>query len=177
MPESQSRFSNSVDTVVGPLAWNAKGGGPTLLLLHGLLTNSSSWNAVVEQLSSDFRCVTVDLPLGSHPHPADAPADLTVAGLAEAVCQAAEQLCPDGFVLIGSDTGGVVAQLAALRRPNGLQRLILLSCDTERNFLPPVLRYLQVVAHVPGTMFLLRQALKFRFIRRLPIAFGWLVLD
>ncbi len=100
---------------------------------------------------------------------------MTVETLAIAVCEAASELCPDGFTLIGSDTGGVVAQLAALRKPAGLTRLILLSCDTEKNFLPPVLRYLQFAAYAPGAMQALRLSLRSRWIRRLPIAFGWLV--
>lgn len=162
-------------TSIGSMPWRALGNGETLVFLHGLLTNASSWDAVIEDLAQDFRCVTLDLPLGSHTYPARAETDLSVECLAAAVCEAVGQLCPEGFVLIGSDTGGVVAQITALRRPSGLTRLILLSCDTEKNFLPAVLRYLQVAAYVPGAMQALRLSLRSRWIRRLPIAFGWLV--
>ncbi len=167
--------SGILTTSIGSMPWRACGDGETLLFLHGLLTNASSWDAVIEDLARDFRCVTLELPLGSHTYPAREGATLTVESLATAVFEATGQLCSDGFVLIGSDTGGVVAQLTALRRPPGLRRLILLSCDTERNFLPPVLRYLQLAARVPGAMQALRLSLRSRRIRRLPIAFGWLV--
>ena len=65
--------------------------------------------------------------------------------------------------------------LAAVQEPAGLKRLVLLSCDTEKNFLPLPLRYLQYVAYIPGTMQALRAALHLGWVRRLPIAFGWLV--
>ncbi|MCP3424831.1 alpha/beta hydrolase [Rothia sp. AR01] len=162
-------------TNIGSMPWRASGNGETLLFLHGLLTNASSWDAVIEDLARDFRCVTLDLPLGSHTCSTRENAELSVESLATAVCEAVGQLCPEGFVLIGSDTGGVVAQITAVRRPPGLTRLVLLSCDTEKNFLPAVLRYLQVAAHVPGAMQVLRLSLRSRWIRRLPIAFGWLV--
>ena len=143
--------------------------------MHGLLTNSDVWGEVVQNLSQDFRCITLDIPLGSHTIPAREDAVLNVVELAQAVNEAAEQLCPHGFTLIGSDTGGVVSQLAAVQEPAGLKRLVLFSCDTEKNFLPLPLRYLQYVAYIPGTMQALRAALYLGWVRRLPIAFGWLV--
>lgn len=167
--------NGAVTTSIGTLGWHAQGKGKTLLFLHGLLTNSTTWEEVFEHLAQDFRCIAIDLPLGSHTYPAQDTAPLTVESMADAVSEAAHELCPQGFTLVGSDTGGVVAQLVASRLPAGLKNLILLSCDTEKNFLPLALRYLQVVAYIPGAMQALRFALRNPRIRRLPIAFGWLV--
>ena len=173
--------TGSAETRIGQLRWREYGGPReaagerTLLFVHGLLTNSDVWGEVIQNLSQDFRCITLDIPLGSHTIPAREDAALTVAALAQAVNEAAEQLCPHGFTLIGSDTGGVVSQLAAVQEPAGLKRLVLFSCDTEKNFLPLPLRYLQYVAYIPGTMQALRAALYLGWVRRLPIAFGWLV--
>lgn len=170
--------TGSAETRIGQLRWREYGdpreaaGERTLLFVHGLLTNSDVWGEVIQNLSQDFRCITLDIPLGSHTIPAHEDAALTVAALAQAVNEAAEQLCPHGFTLIGSDTGGVVSQLAAVQEPAGLKRLVLLSCDTEKNFLPLPLRYLQYVAYIPGTMQALRAALHLGWVRRLPIAFG-----
>jgi len=158
--------TGSAETRIGQLRWREYGGPReaagerTLLFVHGLLTNSDVWGEVVQNLSQDFRCITLDIPLGSHTIPAREDAALNVAELAQAVNEAAEQLCPHGFTLIGSDTGGVVSQLAAVQEPTGLKRLVLLSCDTEKNFLPLPLRYLQYVAYIPGTMQALRAALR-----------------
>ena len=115
--------TGSAETRIGQLRWREYGdpreaaGDKTLLFVHGLLTNSDVWGEVVQNLSQDFRCITLDIPLGSHTIPAHEDAALTVAALAQAVNEAAEQLCPHGFTLIGSDTGGVVSQLAAVQEP------------------------------------------------------------
>jgi pimeloyl-ACP methyl ester carboxylesterase len=37
-----------------------------LLFSHGWLANANLWRAVVEELAGDFRCLSLDLPLGSH---------------------------------------------------------------------------------------------------------------
>ena len=36
------------------------------MFVHGLLVNANLWRKVVERLSPDFRCIALDLPLGSH---------------------------------------------------------------------------------------------------------------
>ena len=92
--------TGSAETRIGQLRWREYGGSreaagdKTLLFVHGLLTNSDVWGEVVENLSQDFRCITLDIPLGSHTIPAREDAALTVAELAQAVTEAAEQLCP-----------------------------------------------------------------------------------
>jgi pimeloyl-ACP methyl ester carboxylesterase len=42
------------------------GSGPPIVFAHGLLVNANLWRKVVARLSSDFRCLAPDLPLGSH---------------------------------------------------------------------------------------------------------------
>ena len=36
------------------------------MFVHGLLVNANLWRKVVAELSPDFRCIALDLPLGSH---------------------------------------------------------------------------------------------------------------
>ena len=90
--------TGSAETRIGQLRWREYGGPReaagerTLLFVHGLLTNSDVWGEVVQNLSQDFRCITLDIPLGSHTIPAREDAALTVAELAQAVNEAAEQL-------------------------------------------------------------------------------------
>ena len=42
------------------------GSGPPIVFVHGLLVNANLWRKVVAKLSPDFRCIALDLPLGSH---------------------------------------------------------------------------------------------------------------
>jgi pimeloyl-ACP methyl ester carboxylesterase len=55
-------------------------------------------------------------------------------------------------------------------------RLVLTPCDAFENFLPLVLRHLQLFGRRPAGLWLLGQTLRFRVIQRLPIAFGRLTV-
>ena len=43
-----------------------RGEGPVLLFSHGWLANANLWRKVVDELAGEFRCLVLDLPLGSH---------------------------------------------------------------------------------------------------------------
>ena len=72
---SEPVATGSAETRIGQLRWREYGdpheaaGERTLLFVHGLLTNSDVWGEVVQNLSQDFRCITLDIPLGSHTIP------------------------------------------------------------------------------------------------------------
>jgi pimeloyl-ACP methyl ester carboxylesterase len=53
---------------------------------------------------------------------------------------------------------------------------VLTPCDAFDNFLPLVLRHLQLVGRRPPGLWLAGQALRFRAIQRMPIAFGHLTV-
>jgi pimeloyl-ACP methyl ester carboxylesterase len=53
----------------GRLRYFEAGTGPPIVFLHGLLVNANLWRKVVATLSREFRCVALDLPLGSHTLP------------------------------------------------------------------------------------------------------------
>jgi pimeloyl-ACP methyl ester carboxylesterase len=50
---------------------------------------------------------------------------------------------------------------------------VLTPCDAYENFLPPAFRPLQMLAHVPGALYLIAQSLRAPVARRLPLAYGW----
>jgi pimeloyl-ACP methyl ester carboxylesterase len=58
--------------------------------------------------------------------------------------------------------------------PERIARLVLTPSDAFDNFLPPMFRYLQWSARIPGATFLLVQSMRQRFVRRMPNAYGWL---
>ena len=61
------------------------------------------------------------------------------------------------MTLVGNDTGGALCQLVAVHHPERLGRLVLTPCDAYDNFLPLVLRPLQVLARVPGAIWVIAQ--------------------
>ena len=60
----------------GRIAYFEAGSGAPIVFVHGLLVNANLWRKVVERLSPDFRCIALDLPLGSHTLPMPEGADL-----------------------------------------------------------------------------------------------------
>jgi hypothetical protein len=72
------------------------------VFVHGLLVNANLWREVVPKLSPDFRCIALDLPLGSHELPMRESADLSPRGMANLIADATEARPMAGRVRTGS---------------------------------------------------------------------------
>lgn len=167
--------TRTINLDVGPIHYKELGEGEPLVFVHGLLVNGLLWRKVVPLLAGRFRCIVPDWPLGSHATPMKASADLTPPGLARIVADFLAAADLDGVTLVANDTGGAVTQIVATKHPERIKRVVLTSCDMFDNFLPPMFRPLQWLAHVPGSIFVVAQAMRFPAVRRSPLAFGWLV--
>ena len=165
--------SGEVEVTGGRIRYHESGSGTPVVLVHGLLVNANLWRKVVPRLAPDFRCISLDLPLGAHAVPVPQ-ADLSPPGLAGIIADAIEGLGLEDVTLVGNDTGGALCQLVATRRPDRLGRLVLTSCDAFDNFPPPMFKWALAPARLPGPVpVLLFAPLRFRAPRRLPFAFGW----
>ena len=163
-----------LDLPHGRLGYFDAGAGPAIVFVHGLLVNANLWRKVVERLSPEFRCIALDMPLGSHLLAAGGRADLTPSGVATLIPEALEALDIPDATLVGNDTGGALCQIVAGMRPASLGRLVLTSCDYRDNFPPLAFRPLKQLVRVPGATQALLTALRPRAPRRLPLVFGWL---
>ena len=105
--------------------------------------------------------------------PLKAGSDLSPLGLARVVADFLAELDLRNVTLVGNDTGGAICQLVAAHHPERLGRLVLTPSDAYENFLPPAFRPLQVLAHVPGSVFAIANSLRAAPLRRLPLAYGW----
>lgn len=149
---------------------------PPVLFVHGLLVNGLLWRGVAPRLAdARLRCIVPDWPLGSHELAMPAGADLTPGGVARMVAEAIEALGLDDVTLVGNDSGGAISQLVVTRHRERIGRLVLTNCDAYENFLPPLFKYLEWVAAVPGLPAVALQMLRVPALRRLPIAYGQLV--
>ncbi|MGH2994589.1 MAG: alpha/beta fold hydrolase [Solirubrobacterales bacterium] len=150
------------------------GSGPPIVFVHGLLVNANLWRKVVPTLAPDFRCVALDLPLGSHELalPEGAPAGAPAA--AAMVADALDALDLEQATLVGNDSGGAISQIVVTTRPERVGRLVLTACDYRDNFPPKLFSYFKPAAAVPGLMWALLQPMRLGLARRSPIAFGWL---
>jgi pimeloyl-ACP methyl ester carboxylesterase len=149
------------------------GEGPAIVFVHGALVNANLWRRVVPRLDG-FTRVTLDLPLGSHLEPMPKDADLTPPALADLIADSIESLGLDRVTLVGNDTGGALSQLVATRRPERVGSLVLTSCDAFDSFPPRFFEIVLAPAKLPGTIPVGFGALRWRPLRRLPIAYGWL---
>ncbi|HEU0024961.1 MAG TPA: alpha/beta hydrolase [Thermoleophilaceae bacterium] len=163
-----------VDLPHGTLEAFEAGSGAPIVFVHGLLVNANLWRKVVAKLSPDFRCVALDLPLGSHRLAMGEGADLSPTGLADLIADAIEALGLEDVTLVGNDTGGALCQIVVTRRPERIGRLVLTSCDYRDNFPPAMFSFFKPAARIPGALKVLLAPMRFRAPRRLPIAFGWL---
>jgi pimeloyl-ACP methyl ester carboxylesterase len=165
--------ARSIELPTCTLRYHERGVGDPMVFVHGLLVNANLWRKVVPALAPDFRCIALDLPLGSHLDPAPG-AEMTLIGVADLIADALEALDLDRVTLVANDTGGAIAQVLVTRRPERIGRLVLTSCDAFDNFLPPMFMPLAKAARVPGLLLEVATALRLRPLRRLPMAFGWL---
>lgn len=170
-------MTSDIELSAGTIEYEDTGGeGPAIVLLPGLMMDASLWEQVIAELSPDHRCVAPTLPMGAHSHPMHADADLSPHGLARLVSELLDRLDLNDVTLIGNDTGGAIVQLLACDGATRVRRIVLVSCDAFDNF-PPGLtgKTLVLTGKLSPTMFgLFTQQMRFRPLRRLPLAFGWL---
>ena len=163
-----------LDLPQGRLRIFESGSGEPIVFAHGLLVNANLYRKVVPRLSPEFRCVALDLPLGSHELPMP-DADLSPHGLADLIADAIEAAGLDNVTLVGNDTAGALSQIVATRRPERVGRLVLTSCDAYDIFPPTFFKVVLAPALIPGAAQALFAPLRMRAPRSLPIAFGWLM--
>lgn len=114
-------------------AFTVLGGGPTVLMLHGIGGGHLAFAPQVETFASaGYRAVAWDMPGYGHSAPIE---PYTFKGLAQSCIQLIESLKVDQVVLLGHSMGGMVAQEVVARRPDLVSRLIL--CGTSPAFGKP----------------------------------------
>lgn len=114
-------------------SFTALGGGPTVLMLHGIGGGHLAFAPQVETFASaGYRAVAWDMPGYGHSAPIE---PYTFKGLAQSCIQLIETLKVDRVVLLGHSMGGMVAQEVVARRPDLVSRLIL--CGTSPAFGKP----------------------------------------
>jgi pimeloyl-ACP methyl ester carboxylesterase len=167
-----------IELSAGTIEYEDTGGGPVLVLLHGLMMDASLWDGPVADLSADHRCVAPTLPLGAHRQAMHADADLSLPGIARLVAEFLDRLDLHDVTLVGNDTGGALVQLLICDGAARMARVVLISCEAFDNF-PPGLtgKTLVLTGKLSPRMFgLFMQQMRLRMLRRLPIAFGWLTM-
>lgn len=165
-----------IELSTSTVEYTETGQGPVIVLVHGLLMDSSLWQSVIADLAADHRCIAPTLPLGAHREAVHPDADLSMAGIARLLAEFLDHLDLRDVTLVGNDTGGALVQLLMAEGNARIGRAVLVSCDAFGHFPPRVTgTTLLLAGKLPPTLFgLFMQQLRLRAVRRLPIAFGWL---
>lgn len=164
----------------GHLDYFERGAGPVLLFSHGWLANANLWRKVVDRLHGDFRCLVLELPLGSHRTPMAPATDLSPDGVAALIAAVLERLDLSETTLVGNDSGGAYSQIALARSEEQaaarVSGLVLTSCETPYDEWPPEpFDGLPEAARDPEVLGKLFAALEDPAVRAAPVAYGRLL--
>lgn len=102
--------------------------GDVLILIHGGNGSLHVWERMVEDLSHDFRVVSLDLP-GHGLTGANQTDDYSPDAMADAIETVMNELAIDKAVWIGNSFGGWVAWRGALSRPERVSGLVLVDAS------------------------------------------------
>jgi pimeloyl-ACP methyl ester carboxylesterase len=106
----------------------------------------------------------------------DPGADISLPGVALLVTELLDRLDLHDVTLFGADTGGALVHLVIAGDAARVAGVVLASCDAFENFPPGATgRTLGRTGRLAPRLFgLFMQQTRFRLVRRLPFAFGWL---
>jgi pimeloyl-ACP methyl ester carboxylesterase len=120
-----------------------EGSGPTLVLLHGVMASLHTWDGWVEQLSSRYRIIRLDLPgfglsddvpvYQYNPHQS-----------ARLFDRIRELLGIEHFFLAGNSLGGFLGWYYAAHYPERVDKLVLLNPIAYPQKLPPVMKFVSL---------------------------------
>lgn len=101
------------------------GKGPSLFLLHSLLSDRASFDAIVPHLSRAFRVIVPELPGFGASQAVSGGLAAVADRMAEAVVDAA---AGEDAIVLGNGYGGFVALQMAIRHPGIAAKLVLADC-------------------------------------------------
>jgi pimeloyl-ACP methyl ester carboxylesterase len=122
---------HTIETPVGPISYHqfrpAQTEGPTVVFVHGLGNSSVAWIKCYKGLGPHTRVIGVDLPgFGGTPAP-EGQEFATLPQMRDALIAFLETLDIGPAVLVGQSLGGWVSARLALKRPELVERLILVN--------------------------------------------------
>jgi pimeloyl-ACP methyl ester carboxylesterase len=167
----------TIDLPIGPVDYRAVGpggaGAPVAVFVHGFLVNATLWDPVAEKLAADgVRCILPDWPLGAHRRPANPGAVLSPLTVADAITGLLDALDLRDVVLVGSDTGGALCQLALRGDTQRVRGLVLTNCDAFEQFPPRFFAPLFALARSRAAVWAVAQQTRLRAVRHSPLGFG-----
>jgi pimeloyl-ACP methyl ester carboxylesterase len=135
---TMAAMQSSILDIEGPVyVADFGGGGPVMVLVHGLGGAHLNWMAVAPQLAAGHRVFALDLPgFGRSPL---AGRRSSIAANVDLLTRAINRLSPHPIVLVGNSMGGLLAIGAAAQHPSLIDALVLVdpAVPAPRGAFPP----------------------------------------
>jgi pimeloyl-ACP methyl ester carboxylesterase len=165
------------DLPQGRLAYRAAGPDSSsrraVVFVHGILVDARLWEPVAERLAAEgIRSYAPTLPLGAHPWPMNAGADLSPGGVAQLIRDFIAALGLSEVTLVGNDTGGAICQVMLGGDTSRIRAAVLTDCDAFAAFPPRGLAPLFRALRHPGLVAGLAVALRSATVRHGRLAYG-----
>lgn len=168
---------SAVDLPQGKLAYRAAGpvtsSRPPVVLVHGLLVDARLWDPVAGRLAAEgIRSYAPTLPLGAHPWPMNADADLSPRGIAELTLDFIRALDLSDVTIVGNDTGGALCQIMLGADTSRISAAVLTNCDAFGTFPPLGFAPLFHALRHPGLVACIAPTFRSAGMRHGPLGFG-----
>lgn len=106
--------------------YEVHGSGDPVVLLHGaFMTITNNWTGWIDELSKSRKVIAVEMQ--GHGRTADTPRDITYENLADDLAALLDQLKIPRADLIGYSLGGGVAMQFAIRHPDKVRKVVVMS--------------------------------------------------
>lgn len=157
------------------LAFRTFGSGPPVVWVHGFPQAGVTYRGLLDELRTGYTHHVLDLP-GAGDTPWDPTIRDFVTESAAALVGFVEGLGLASFALVGHDSGGSIARIAAARLRSRARALVLFNTELPRH-VPLLVRTLRFAAKLPGARWLFPRLLASRLYRRSPLGFGGFFAD
>jgi pimeloyl-ACP methyl ester carboxylesterase len=128
--------------------YDERGEGEPLVLLHGGVVDSRFFAGNIDALADHFHVFTPDRR--GHGHTPDVEGPITYEAMAQDTIEFIEAVVGGPTDVVGHSDGAVAALLVALRRPDLVRRLVLISGDFHHDGLVPGAEHIDVDEVVEG---------------------------
>ena len=127
--------------------YELRGEGPPLILIPGLATHIAEWGAIVDPLAATHQVLAFDNRGAGRTDKPDVP--YTIGMMAQDTAELMEAVGVPRADVLGISLGGKIALELALRHPERVQRLVLVS-TSARARPGNLVRRLGVISRLPG---------------------------
>ena len=157
------------------MAYRVFGSGPALVMVHGWPLSGVTFRRLIPELQKFFTCYVPDLPGAG-----DTPWDPTVRDLffdgGRRIGEFVDRLGLESFAMMGFDSGGAIARIAAAERAGRVFAMVMTNTETPGHS-AQLVKMLQTTASLPGAKLMFRWLLRSPTFLRSRFGFGGAFAD